>query len=244
MFDLHTHTVMSGHAYSTLKENIEAAYERGLRAYGFSEHASSVPGSVCDIYFQNLRVVPRNYKDMRVFAGCEANIVNYEGGIDVSDYVIKGLDYLIAAMHSICIEPCSLDKSMSAYFGAMENKNIKIIAHPDDSRFPIDYKELVKKAIATSTVLELNNSSLRKNSARKGGRENAKSMLLEAKKQGAYIIVNTDAHICTDVGRFDEALELLKECNFPEDLLINTSMDRLSMVMNKDLESEEFKTSF
>ena len=102
----------------------------------------------------------------------------------------------------------------------------------------------MKKAIATSTVLELNNSSLRKNSARKGGRENAKSMLLEAKKQGAYIIVNTDAHICTDVGRFDEALELLKECNFPEDLLINTSMDRLSMVMNKDLESEEFKTSF
>ncbi len=29
LFDLHTHTIASGHAYSSLKENIEAAAERG-----------------------------------------------------------------------------------------------------------------------------------------------------------------------------------------------------------------------
>ena len=36
--DLHTHTIASGHAYSTLQENIAAARERGLKFLGLSEH--------------------------------------------------------------------------------------------------------------------------------------------------------------------------------------------------------------
>ena len=36
LFDLHTHTIASGHAYSTLKENIEEAAKIGLKALGIS----------------------------------------------------------------------------------------------------------------------------------------------------------------------------------------------------------------
>ena len=102
----------------------------------------------------------------------------------------------------------------------------------------------MKKAIETDTILELNNSSLKKNSARRGGIENASNMLEECKKQGGKIIVNTDAHIYTSVGIFTEAKELLKELKFPSELVINTCMDNLSLVINKKLDSEEFKTSF
>ena len=38
LFDLHTHTVASGHAFSTLKENIEEAAAKGLKAMGTSDH--------------------------------------------------------------------------------------------------------------------------------------------------------------------------------------------------------------
>ncbi len=34
LFDLHTHTVASGHAFSTWKENIEEAAKKGLMAVG------------------------------------------------------------------------------------------------------------------------------------------------------------------------------------------------------------------
>ena len=37
LFDLHTHTVASGHAFSTLKENIEEAAAKGLKAMGMSD---------------------------------------------------------------------------------------------------------------------------------------------------------------------------------------------------------------
>ena len=41
LFDLHTHTVASGHAFSTLKENIEEAAAKGLKAMGMSDHYSA-----------------------------------------------------------------------------------------------------------------------------------------------------------------------------------------------------------
>ena len=35
--DLHTHTTMSGHAYNTRNEMIQAAWEKGLQIYGITE---------------------------------------------------------------------------------------------------------------------------------------------------------------------------------------------------------------
>ena len=42
--DLHTHTVASGHAYSTLLENVHMAAMRGLKVYGHSDHARLMLG--------------------------------------------------------------------------------------------------------------------------------------------------------------------------------------------------------
>ena len=38
-FDLHTHTIASGHAYSTVQEMAKAAADRGLELLGITEHA-------------------------------------------------------------------------------------------------------------------------------------------------------------------------------------------------------------
>ena len=46
LFDLHTHTVASGHAFSTLKENIEEAAAKGLKAMGTSD-ADVTYGTLC-----------------------------------------------------------------------------------------------------------------------------------------------------------------------------------------------------
>ena len=57
LFDLHTHTVASGHAFSTLKENIEEAAAKGLKAMGTSDHYSAMPGSAQPIYFTNFKAI-------------------------------------------------------------------------------------------------------------------------------------------------------------------------------------------
>ncbi len=231
LFDLHTHTIASGHAYSTLKENMEVAYERGLKAYGFSEHAEAVPGTVKNIYFLNLRVVPREYKGMLIYAGVEANIMDYKGSLDIDEVVCKKVDYVIASLHTICIKPGTVDENMSAYIGAMQNPYVKIIGHPDDARYPIDYEELVKQAIKHEVVLEMNNSSLHPKSSRQGGLENVRTMLRTCKKYGCPIICNTDSHYADYVGEFSDSQKLLEEECFPEDLVLNTDLDNLSKIL-------------
>ena len=57
--DLHTHTVASGHAYSTVQEMAKAAADKGLKLLGITEHAQGIPGTCDEIYFHNMRIIPR-----------------------------------------------------------------------------------------------------------------------------------------------------------------------------------------
>lgn len=211
---------------------MEAAYERGLLAYGFSDHAEGVEGAPKNIYFKNFKVIPREYRGMLVFAGVEANIMDYRGSLDIDEEVCKKVDYVIASLHTICIRPGSETENTNAYLGAMENPYVKIIGHPDDARYPIDYEILVSHAKKKGVVLELNNSSLHPLSARKGGRENILKLLRACREHEAPILCNTDSHYCGEVGRFEATLRILEETNFPEELVLNTKMENLSKVLN------------
>ena len=57
LLDVHTHTIASGHAFSSLQEMVHAAAEKGLQILGITEHAPAIPGTCTPIYFRNLHVV-------------------------------------------------------------------------------------------------------------------------------------------------------------------------------------------
>ena len=44
--DLHMHSVMSGHAFGTIRELAFSASERGLQLIGVTEHGPGIPGPV------------------------------------------------------------------------------------------------------------------------------------------------------------------------------------------------------
>ena len=50
--DTHTHTLASGHAYSTIEENLRAGKEQGLELVGTTDHFSSffVPSTTFACY--------------------------------------------------------------------------------------------------------------------------------------------------------------------------------------------------
>ena len=101
----------------------------------------------------------------------------------------------------------------------MQNPYIDIIGHPDDSRFPIDYEQLVYTAKETGTLLEVNNSSLSPNSFRQGAVENIKTMLSFCKKYHVSITTGSDAHVDIDAGNFTYIHQILESCDFPKNLL-------------------------
>lgn len=228
IIDLHTHSLASGHAYSTVKENIEYAKINELKYYGLSEHGINMPGGPHLFYFQNLKVLPREIDGVRILKGMEANIIDYDGNIDVEiDKYIKGLDYLIASLHTVCLDPGTKEENTRATLNAMDHELVKIIGHPDDGRYPLDYEAIVKKAKDKNILLEVNNSSLSPGSFRPNARENYKELLSLCKEHKARIILGSDAHICYQVGVFDNAQRLLDELDFPEELVINYHEDEI-----------------
>lgn len=236
VLDVHTHTIASGHAYSTTMEMIQAAKEKNLKLLGISEHAPQMPGTCHEFYFANFKVFPRKVDGVQLMFGVEANIVDSSGKIDMSEEMMKKLDYGIASLHIPCFTPGSSRENTAAYVRVMENPNIQIIGHPDDSRYPIDYKELVKVAKNTGTLLEVNNTSLSPVSPRKNAKDNYKYMLDLCAEADVPIIINSDAHVSFDVGGFEYAKKLLEEIHFPRELIANTSVDKFNEFIRKKKE--------
>ena len=122
LIDLHTHTIVSGHAYSTIKENVEAASKAGLKYIGLSEHAPNMPASPHAYYFQNVHVIPKEIDGVRVIQGIEANIIDYDGNIDVTK--IATIKYQITI--SGTLEEFTTSKELEEYINTLPAGTYKI----------------------------------------------------------------------------------------------------------------------
>lgn len=89
VLDLHTHTIVSGHAYCTLREMAKAASEKGLELLGITEHAPKMPGTCHKFYFENLRIVPREMYGIELLLGSEVNILDAQGTVDLSQRTME-----------------------------------------------------------------------------------------------------------------------------------------------------------
>lgn len=232
ILDLHTHTIVSGHAYSTVQENIEAAKKIGLKYLGMSEHAPSMPGGPHPFYFQNIYVIPKEVDGVRVLKGIEGNIIDFDGNIDVTDEMALHLDYIIASLHSPCLKGGTKEENTNAYLKAMNHPKVKIIGHPDDSRFIFDKEIVIKNAKEKNILIEINNSSLKPDSFREGSRENIIELLRLCKKYNVRVVLGSDAHISYDVGKFIYNGSIIDEVNFPKELVINYHEEQIKEFFN------------
>lgn len=221
--DTHTHTISSGHAYSTLLENVKVAKEKGLEILGMTDHAPLLPGSAYIFHFNNLRILPDIIEGVRVLKAVEANIRDVGGHIDMTSDEMSGLDYAIASLHIPCINPGTKKENTAAIIGSMSQPKVKIIGHPDDDRYPKDFSEIVKAAKHYNVLLEVNNTSLNP----KGFRQNAEGTILEylelCEKEQVKVVLGSDAHFAYDVGNFINCARVIESSGFPQDLVINHS---------------------
>lgn len=233
VLDSHTHTIASGHAYSTIHEMAREASERGLKLLGITEHSMKLPGTCHEFYFQNLKVLRRQMYGIEVLFGAEVNIMDYDGSLDMGEELLKKMDVVIASLHTPCIRPGTVEQNTSAYLHAMENPYVNIIGHPDDSRYPVDYEALVRAAKERKVLLELNNGSYQPGGSRKNPMENDLKMLRLCKKHQAPIILGSDAHTQEDVGNYCYLDEVLKQAEFPQELIVNRSVEEYKTYINR-----------
>ena len=232
LVDTHTHTIASGHAYCTIKEMARSAYKKGLKLICITDHGPEMPGSCHEIYFRNFKVIERFIEGVEIFMGCELNILNFEGEVDIPKNVLSKFDMAIASFHPICTRPGSVEENTRAFLKVMDNPYVNIIGHPEDGKIQIDFETFVKKAKETNTLIELNNSSLSPQSSRLNTWENAEQLLKLCKENKVFITIGSDAHFDTYVGEHGFAIELINKVDFPEELIINTNVEKFKNFIN------------
>lgn len=220
--DTHTHTVLSGHAHSTIMENAAAAARIGLPGLVMTDHGPSIQAAPPDYNIGTYAYLPTHIDGVRIYKGVEANITDYSGSVDIRERYLKQLDFAIAGMHEVVIDSDGMEKDTAAVIGAFINKYIDIVSHPDNPSYSLDYEAIVKEAARLGKLMEVNDHSIEY----RPGAANMEEILRLCKKHALRVAVSSDAHSAFGIGKFDAAINVLERNGFPESLIVNATIDR------------------
>ena len=223
--DLHTHTITSGHAYSTLSENALAASRRGIKLLGMTDHGPSMPGAPHLYHFGNLAILPEKLYGVQILPGVEANIINHEGELDMPSLYLNRLKLVLVGMHVTCYPGGTSEQNTRAYILAMKNPFTDMMVHPGRPEFEMDLEQIAHMSAQLNVPVEINNSSLAKDTQGVWG--NCRLFARYMAKYKGPVILGSDAHYWDRVGEFSHALELIHEEGILEHQVLNTSSDRV-----------------
>lgn len=232
-FDIHTHTIASGHgSTATITDMAKAARERGLELLGISDHGPATPGGGRPSYFRSLTHAPRKRLGIEVLYGAEANILDQKGTLDLENDILEHLDFVIASIHKPVKKPGSMEENTAAYIAAMKNPYVCVLGHCDDVKYPADYPAIVQAAMENHVLLEINNSSLSPQGYRGDTRYNDLMLLNLCKHYRYPVLLSSDSHGTGHIGDVSYALELAKKAEMPEGLILNYSARSLKCFFN------------
>lgn len=218
--DTHSHTLASGHAYSTMKEMITEAKDF-VDLLCITDHGPKAMGAPDPFYFSNMCILPREFEDLHVIYGIEANILDMDGRTDYEE-LVGDMEYCIASWHNYLLKPSTKKENTDVYLKLMDKSYVNTLGHIDDGNIPIDYETVIKRAAEKRILIELNNSSLSRTSFRKDSHKNAVKMLELCKKYECPIVLGSDAHVDIQVGRFANCFKIIEQTNFPKSLVVHT----------------------
>jgi putative hydrolase len=156
--ELHSHTIASGHAFGSLEEMTREAARIGLTILAITEHGPSMAGAPTPGYFEMTVRLPPVSHGVRIMVGCEANILDRQGQVDLDDRLSGLQPFMLAGLHGRTPYPGDAPQSANtdATIGALGNPSVLGISHPVQLLFPVEPKPLAEAACAHGKLLEVN----------------------------------------------------------------------------------------
>ena len=229
--DTHTHTIASGHAFSTISEYARAARERGLRFLCMTDHAPRIPGAPAPVFFMAVKsLLPQELDGVYLLRGVEANVVGWNGELDLPQTLLHTLEWVIASMHVVVIDPADVQAHTNAWLQIAKNPDVDVLGHLGDGRYAFEHEPVVRACAQYGKIIEINNHSF---SGRPGSNENCRDIARLCARYRVPVVVATDAHFWDAEGRFDQSLAMLEEIGFPEELILNADYDRFASVLQE-----------
>jgi putative hydrolase len=233
--DLHTHTVASGHAFNTINEMAEEASRRGVEILAITDHGPEVSNLSLD-FFRTGRRLPKMISGVKILFGCEANIINGNGDLDIDRDIQKNLDIVLVGLHEVeKYINLGREGNTQAIINAMKNPYVKIITHPYNigNGYDVDIEQIAIAACESDILLEVNASyfySTKRDPKKVYDR--MKRMIAILKKNHKKVVINSDAHNMFEIGRDEEVREKFDYLGLTDDDILNYDIEETKKYFN------------
>lgn len=247
--DLHTHTIFSKHAYSTLSENVKEAGEKGIKYLAVTDHyfvqndAIEFKNDLARIMYAH-EVVPRN--GVIVLSGAEFNLMQPLGTQIKLEKFYKNVLWRPVGAHSwtMKFENSLADDFYKGFkmlfdgnsgyvkptaFCHIERKFNKCM---DSVNARNAMRKIVDLAVEKGIYLEINESSIARGWYN-GNIERMKEWVPYAKERGARFCLGTDAHYCESVGDFTNVIAFVNEMGISKNDILNCDEHELQQFVHK-----------
>lgn len=243
--DMHTHTVASLHAYSTVDENIRYGQERGMKYIGITDHYFH---SSDDVNRKNevSRIkylepnVNKTLDNVRVISSAEFNLLQN------TDYRRKllMLKWRPIGVHKSFIpniKSLTYDDLYEAFAEAAEWNNA--FNHIERELDELCYgkfidglsagaKQFLEKIVLLAKkkniFLEINEHSLESD---RGYYDIVRYWMDIAAQNGNRFCLGTDAHFCREVGSFTKTIKLLNDYSIDSSRVLNCNEDEVKFYL-------------
>ena len=219
--DLHTHTLASTHAYSTILENALQAKEKGLLYLASTDHGPGMPDAPHPWHFANLNAIPKSLYGVRILKGAEANILP-GGKLDLEDHILKELEWVVASIHEPAYPPQSKELNTAAYCYALSHPYVDMLGHIVLDSYPFDIDTVLETAHRHNKVIEIIGSF-----SSKDMRHSYRMLAKSCHKHKVFVSVTSDAHFAGNIGKLEDGMALLQEINYPQELIINIDKETI-----------------
>lgn len=223
VIETHYHTVASGHAYSTVLEGVAYARKYGMKGLAITDHGPAMPGGAHLWHFGNQSAIDPEIDGIRIIKGVEADIMNYDGELDIPEEFLKKVDWVIASYHVTCCPPGSVEDHSRGYYNVIRNPYVDVLGHSGNDDYVYDYEGVIQEVKKYGKIIEINNHSP---IGRPGSARRCPVIAGLCKQYQVPVVVSTDAHFATKIGKVDWALTMLREIGYPEELILNMDEQR------------------
>lgn len=235
--DYHTHTLYS-HGKGTIRENVDAAIRKGLKKIAITDHGPGhltygVRSRELVQMRKEIDSLKKEYKNIEILFGVEANLVSLDGDIDVTKEDMSLLDILLVGFHNgtaprnfksagrlylrnyaskliVPMKKSCAEINTEAIINAVNRYKVDIVTHPG-AKIPYNIQKLAEAAAKRGTALEINS----------GHGNMTVEYVKIAMKENVDFVINSDAHTPGRVGDFARGIQIARESGLDASRIIN-----------------------
>lgn len=235
--DYHTHTKYSD-AVNTAETNVLMAIKQGYKEIAITDHgcANRLMGLTrkkMNALSKEIQCLREKYPEITIYQGYEADIISFDGDVDLYDDFIDKLDIILLGFHRF-IKPkkfkerftfifyngffakifgCSEKvkrKNTQALLKALERYPIDILAHIN-SGMQVDVEKIASYCAENDIYVEINIKHLRR----------MEKHIKEILPTGCMFIANTDTHNVRKVNSMDKIYDFIIKHDIPFERVAN-----------------------